>query len=147
MQQRLTAFTRRHGRPPALFIAKMGQDGHDRGAKVIASAFADLGFAVHMGELFETAPEVAAHVAALGVDAVGVSSLAAGHKTLVPALVAALRAVGQDDVTIVVGGVIPPEDYPFLREAGVAAIFGPGTNVLEAASGVLDTIEGRLTNR
>jgi len=147
IEQRLAAFAGRHGRPPSLFIAKMGQDGHDRGAKVIASAFADLGFTVHMGELFETAPEVAEHVAELGVDAVGVSSLAAGHRTLVPELVAELRARRLGDVTLVVGGVIPPEDYALLRAAGAAAIFGPGTNVLEAAFSVLDEIEGRLTNR
>ncbi len=125
----------------------MGQDGHDRGAKVIASAFADLGFEVHIGALFETAPEVAAHVAELRVDAVGVSSLAAGHKTLVPELIAALAARGLGGVTVIVGGVIPEQDYQFLREAGVAEIFGPGTNVLEAAFSVLNQIEGRLSNR
>ncbi|MEO7223553.1 MAG: methylmalonyl-CoA mutase, partial [Devosia sp.] len=133
MQSRLAAFSARHRRAPAIFIAKMGQDGHDRGAKVIATAFADLGFTVHMGDLFETAPEVVAHLAGLKVDAVGVSSLAAGHKTLVPELIGELRAAGLGDVTVIVGGVIPPEDYPFLRDAGVAEIFGPGTNVLEAA--------------
>jgi methylmalonyl-CoA mutase len=147
MQQRLADFVGRAGRPPSLFIAKIGQDGHDRGAKIIASAFADLGFAVHMGELFETAPEVAAHVRELGVDAVGVSSLAAGHRTLVPELIAELRAAGLGDVTVLVGGVVPPEDYEFLRAAGVAEIFGPGTNVLEAAFSVLNQIEGRLSNR
>ena len=147
MQSRLAAFAAREKRPPALFIAKMGQDGHDRGAKVIATAFADLGFTVHMGDLFETAPEVAAHVAALKVDAVGVSSLAAGHKTLVPELIAELRGNGLGDVTVIVGGVIPPEDYAFLRDVGVAEIFGPGTNVLEAAFSVLNQIEGRLGNR
>jgi methylmalonyl-CoA mutase len=147
MQQRLAAFTGRQGRPPAIFIAKMGQDGHDRGAKVIATAFADLGFVVHMGDLFETAPEVADHVRDLKVDAVGVSSLAAGHKTLVPELIAELAARGLADTTVIVGGVIPPEDYGFLRDAGVSEIFGPGTNVLEAAFSVLDKIEGRLSNR
>ena len=147
MQARLAAFTGRTGRPPSIFIAKMGQDGHDRGAKIIASAFADLGFTVHMGDLFETAPEVAAHVDTLHVDAVGVSSLAAGHKTLIPELIAELRSRGLGDVTIIAGGVIPPEDYPFLRDAGVSEIFGPGTNVLEAAFSVLDKIEGKLSNR
>jgi methylmalonyl-CoA mutase len=146
MQSRLASFRSRVGRPPAIFIAKMGQDGHDRGAKVIASAFADLGFTVHMGDLFETAPEVATHVAELKVDAVGVSSLAAGHKTLVPELIAELSRRGLADTTVIVGGVIPPEDYGFLREAGVAEIFGPGTNVLEAAFSVLNQIEGRLSN-
>ncbi len=147
MQSRLRAFADREQRPPSLFIAKMGQDGHDRGAKIIASAFADLGFVVHMGDLFETAPEVADHVAELKVDAVGVSSLAAGHKTLVPELIAELAGRGLGDVTVIVGGVIPAEDYPFLRDAGVAEIFGPGTNVLEAAFSVLNQIEGKLSNR
>ena len=147
VRSRLAGFVSAHHRPPSVFIAKMGQDGHDRGAKVIATAFADLGFDVHMGDLFETAPEVAGHVEALKVDAVGVSSLAAGHKTLVPELIGELRARGLGDVTVIVGGVIPEQDYAFLREAGVAEIFGPGTNVLEAASAVLDRIEGRLSNR
>jgi methylmalonyl-CoA mutase len=147
MQRRLAAFTTRENRPPAIFIAKMGQDGHDRGAKVIASAFADLGFTVHMGDLFETAAEVATHVADLKVDAVGVSSLAAGHKTLVPELIAELGGRGLGYVTVIVGGVIPEQDYAFLRAAGVAEIFGPGTNVLEAAFSVLNQIEGRLSNR
>jgi len=100
-----------------------------------------------MGELFETAPEAAEHVAELGVDAVGVSSLAAGHLTLVPELIAALRSRGLGEVTVIVGGVIPEQDYEALRKAGVAEIFGPGTNVLEAAAAVLDRIEGKLSNR
>lgn len=145
--QRVDAFKASRGRAPSIFIAKMGQDGHDRGAKVIASAFADLGFSVHMGDLFETAPEVAAHADELKVDAVGVSSLAAGHKTLVPELIQALKDREMGDVTVVVGGVIPEPDYDFLYEAGVAAIYGPGTNVLDAAFSVLNEIEGRLSNR
>jgi methylmalonyl-CoA mutase len=144
---RIDAFKAARGRAPSIFIAKMGQDGHDRGAKIIASAFADLGFTVHMGDLFETADEVADHVAELRVDAVGVSSLAAGHKTLVPELVEALRARELGDVTVVVGGVIPEPDYQFLYDSGVAAIFGPGTNVLSAAFSVLSQIEGRLSNQ
>ena len=144
---RIAAFKAARGRAPSIFIAKMGQDGHDRGAKIIASAFADLGFTVHMGDLFETAPEVAAHVDAFGVDAVGVSSLAAGHKTLVPELIAALKDRELGEVTVIVGGVIPEQDYDFLLGAGVAAIFGPGTNVLSAAFSVLSQIEGRLSNR
>ncbi|WEK03490.1 MAG: methylmalonyl-CoA mutase [Candidatus Devosia phytovorans] len=140
-------FKRSRGRAPSIFIAKMGQDGHDRGAKVIASAFADLGFTVHMGDLFETAPEVAAHVDDLKVDAVGVSSLAAGHKTLVPELIQSLKDRELGEVTVIVGGVIPEQDYDFLYEAGVAGIFGPGTNVLSAAFSVLTEIEGRLSNR
>jgi len=147
LTERIAAFETKEKRPPALFIAKMGQDGHDRGAKVIATAFADLGFTVHMGDLFETAPEVADHVRELKVDAVGVSSLAAGHKTLVPELIGELLQRGLGDVTVIVGGVIPEQDYDFLRQAGVAEIFGPGTNVLEAAFSVLNQIEGRLSNR
>lgn len=130
-----------------VLIAKPGLDGHDRGAKVIASAFADLGFDVHMGDLFETAAEVADHAVALKVDAVGVSSLAAGHKTLVPEMISELSRRGLGEVTVIVGGVIPEQDYAFLRDAGVAEIFGPGTNVLEAAFSVLNQIEGRLGNR
>jgi methylmalonyl-CoA mutase len=144
---RIESFKASRGRAPSIFIAKMGQDGHDRGAKVIASAFADLGFAVRMGDLFETAPEVAAHVDELKVDAVGISSLAAGHKTLVPELIAALKDRKLGEVTVIVGGVIPEQDYDFLLGAGVAAIFGPGTNVLSAAHSVLNEIEGRLSNR
>ena len=147
LTERIKTFEKAEQRPPSIFIAKMGQDGHDRGAKIIASAFADLGFAVHMGDLFETAAEVAVHVAELKVDAVGVSSLAAGHKTLVPELIDELRGRGLGDVTVIVGGVIPEQDYAFLRAAGVAEIFGPGTNVLEAAFSVLGQIEGRLSNR
>jgi methylmalonyl-CoA mutase len=147
ISSRIDAFKAARGRAPSIFIAKMGQDGHDRGAKIIASAFADLGFAVHMGDLFETAGEVAAHVAELHVDAVGVSSLAAGHKTLVPELIEALQTRELGDVTVIVGGVIPEQDYSFLLDAGVAAIFGPGTNVLSAAFSVLSQIEGRLSNR
>ena len=144
---RIAAFKAARGRAPSIFIAKMGQDGHDRGAKVIASAFADLGFSVHMGDLFETAPEVAAHVDELHVDAVGVSSLAAGHKTLVPELIEALKDRELGEVTVIVGGVIPEQDYQFLFDCGVAGIFGPGTNVLSAAFSVLSQIEGRLSNR
>jgi methylmalonyl-CoA mutase len=147
IRARIEQFAKAEKRSPSIFIAKMGQDGHDRGAKIIASAFADLGFDVHIGSLFETAPEVAGHVGDLKVDAVGVSSLAAGHKTLVPELIAALKERGLGEVTVIVGGVIPEQDYAFLRQAGVAEIFGPGTNVLEAAFSVLNQIEGRLTNR
>jgi len=147
VQDRIAAFKAARGRAPSIFIAKMGQDGHDRGAKIIASAFADMAFVTHMGDLFETAPEVAAHVDQLKVDAVGVSSLAAGHKTLVPELIGALRDRELGDVTVVVGGVIPEQDYDFLYDAGVAGIFGPGTNVLDAAFSVLNEIEGRLSNR
>jgi len=147
LAERIRAFTAERGQAPSIFIAKMGQDGHDRGAKVIATAFADLGFAVTMGELFETPAEAAALVEDLKVDAVGVSSLAAGHKTLVPQLIAELKQRGLGEVTVVVGGVIPEQDYQFLRDCGVDEIFGPGTNVLEAGFQVLNQIQGRLSNR
>ena len=120
----------------------MGQDGHDRGAKVIATAFADMGFKVEMTDMFETPEEVAVKAVTLGVDVVGVSSLAAGHKSLVPDLIARLREKGGEGIEVVVGGVIPEQDYAFLREAGVAEIFGPGSNVLDAANAVLARISG-----
>lgn len=147
LQKRIVAFSKKHDRAPSIFIAKMGQDGHDRGAKIIATAFADMGFGVHFGALFETAEEVAAHVKKMNVDAVGVSSLAAGHKVLVPELIEKMTENGQVDVPVIVGGVIPETDYEFLFEAGVAEIFGPGTNVLDAAFKVLNRIEGKGTNR
>ncbi len=147
IRARTSAFQNAHKRPPAIFIAKMGQDGHDRGARIIATAFADMGFGVHFGALFATAGEVAAHVKKMDVDVVGVSSLAAGHKTLVPELISLMAEQDMADVPVIVGGVIPSEDYDFLLKAGVAEIFGPGTNVLEAAFKVLNRIEGRLGNR
>ena len=132
---------------PSLLVAKMGQDGHDRGAKVIATAFGDLGYTVHVSDLFETPEEAADRAIREDVDVVGVSSLAAGHLTLVPQLIRALRERGREDIIVVCGGVIPPDDYGALREAGVAEVFGPGTNVLEAARAVLDRIEGLRRNR
>jgi len=131
------AVRRRLGRAPRLLVAKMGQDGHDRGANVIASAFADVGFEVIPGPLFQTPEEAAALALEHEVDAVGASSLAAGHKTLVPELIAHLREAGRADIKVVVGGVIPPQDYDFLREAGVQGIYGPGSNVLDCAADVL----------
>ena len=132
---------------PKIMVAKLGQDGHDRGAKVIASAFGDLGFEVLVGPLFQTPEEAADLAVAEKVQVVGMSSLAAGHKTLAPALVAALRERGAENVVVVVGGVIPRQDYDFLLENGVAAVFGPGTNVLDAANAVLDLVEGRIRNQ
>ncbi len=123
-----------------MLVAKMGQDGHDRGAKVVGTAFADLGFDVDFGPLFETPAEVAKAAVENDVHVVGVSSQAAGHKTLVPQLVEELKAAGAGDIVVVVGGVIPPQDYDFLREHGVAAVFGPGTNIPEAAGRVLDLL-------
>jgi len=131
------AVARRLGRAPRLLVAKMGQDGHDRGANVIASAFADLGFEVISGPLFQTPEETAALALEQEVDAIGASSLAAGHKTLIPALIRHLRDAGRADIKVVAGGVIPPQDYDFLREAGVQGIYGPGSNVLECAADML----------
>ncbi|MCY1671019.1 methylmalonyl-CoA mutase [Novosphingobium sp. SL115] len=131
------AVTRRLGRTPRMLVAKMGQDGHDRGANVIASAFSDMGFDVTSGPLFQTPEEAAALALEKGVDAVGASSLAAGHKTLIPELIGHLRAAGRPDIKVVAGGVIPPQDYDFLREAGVQGIYGPGSNVVECAADML----------
>ena len=131
------AVERRLGRKPRMLVAKMGQDGHDRGANLVASAFGDLGFEVISGPLFQTPEESAKLAVERQVDVVGASSLAAGHKTLVPELIAQLRALGRADIKVVVGGVIPPRDYDMLREAGVQAIFGPGTNLVDAAGEVL----------
>jgi methylmalonyl-CoA mutase len=121
-------------------IAKLGQDGHDRGAKVVASAFADLGFDVDVGPLFQTPEECARQAIENDVHAIGVSTLAAGHKTLVPEIVRALREQGAADIIVFVGGVIPLQDYQFLYDAGVAGIYGPGTPIPESARDVLDHI-------
>ncbi|WP_338598697.1 methylmalonyl-CoA mutase [Saccharopolyspora sp. SCSIO 74807] len=137
-------FAEAEGRRPRLLVAKMGQDGHDRGQKVIATAFADLGFDVDVGPLFQTPAEVARQAAESDVHIVGVSSLAAGHLTLVPALRDELAAVGREDIMIVVGGVIPPADFEALHDAGANAIFPPGTVIAEAALGVLADLRTRL---
>ncbi|HWK35698.1 methylmalonyl-CoA mutase [Sphingomonas sp.] len=131
------AVERRMGRKPKLLIAKMGQDGHDRGANVIASAFSDMGFDVVSGPLFQTPEETVVLALDSGVDVVGASSLAAGHKTLIPELIARLRERGRGDIKVIAGGVIPPQDYDYLREAGVQGIYGPGSNVVECAADVL----------
>jgi methylmalonyl-CoA mutase len=129
-------------------IAKLGQDGHDRGAKVVATAFADLGFDVDIGPLFQTPEEAARQAVENDVHVVGVSTLAAGHKTLVPQLVAALKAEGGGDILVVVGGVIPAQDYDFLAAAGVSCVFGPGTVITTAAKQVLAAIRAaRATQR
>jgi methylmalonyl-CoA mutase len=138
---RTAGFLEREGRRPRILIAKMGQDGHDRGQKVIASAFADLGFDVDIGPLFQTPEETARAAVENDVHVIGASSLAAGHLTLVPALRAALADLGRPDILVVVGGVVPPDDYPALRDAGAAAIFGPGTVIAEAAVALLDQLE------
>jgi methylmalonyl-CoA mutase len=123
-----------------MLVVKLGQDGHDRGAKVIATAFADIGFDVDIGPLFQTPEEAARQAVENDVHVVGVSSQAAGHKTLVPDLIAALRKEGAGDILVVCGGVIPPQDYDALLEAGVSAVYGPGTNIPFAASEILGLI-------
>jgi methylmalonyl-CoA mutase len=137
-------FEKNDGRRPRILVAKMGQDGHDRGQKVIASAFADLGFDVDIGPLFATPDEAARQAVENDVHIIGVSSLAAGHLTLVPELTAALKKEGRGDIMIVVGGVIPPADYQALFEAGAQAVFGPGTNIPNAAADLLDKLNAAL---
>ena len=136
----IDAFVEKHGRRPRMLVAKMGQDGHDRGAKVVATAFADVGFDVDLSPMFSTPEEVARQAVENDAHVVGASSLAAGHKTLVPQLIDALREQGADDVIVIAGGVIPQQDYAFLEERGVALIFGPGTPIPDAARKVLDAI-------
>lgn len=138
--EKASRFAALAGRQPRILVAKMGQDGHDRGAKVIASAFADLGFDVDLGSLFQTPAEVARQAVESDVHVVGVSTLAAGHLALVPALVEALAKAGREDMLVVVGGVIPREDYDTLYGAGVTAIFGPGTPVVTSATRILDLL-------
>ncbi len=147
IQNRIGEMREDRGRAPRILVAKMGQDGHDRGAKVIATAFADMGFEVDLSEMFVTPDEVAEKAIDLDVDVVGVSSLAAGHKTLVPELLGKLKERNAEDIIVVCGGVIPERDYGFLREAGVAEIFGPGSNVIDAANAVLGQVSGLRRNR
>ena len=137
------AFAEAEGRRPRIMIAKMGQDGHDRGAKVVSTAYADLGFDVDIGPLFQTPEETAKQAVENDVHCVGVSSLAAGHKTLVPQLIAELKKLGREDILVVVGGVIPPQDYDFLYKAGAVAIFGPGTVIPTAAEKILEELAKR----
>jgi methylmalonyl-CoA mutase len=139
-ERMVTEFEKAEGRRPRILVAKMGQDGHDRGAKVIATAFADIGFDVDIGPLFQTPREVARHAVENDVHVVGVSSLAAGHKTLVPQLIGELRNLKRDDILVVVGGVIPPQDYEFLYSAGVAGIYGPGTVIPVAAQKIIEAL-------
>jgi methylmalonyl-CoA mutase len=139
--QRLSdRFAQVEGRRPRILVAKMGQDGHDRGAKVIASGFSDLGFDVDIGPLFQTPQEVAEQAVENDVHLVGVSSLAAGHKTLIPELISCLRQMGRPDIRVVAGGVIPAKDYDFLKKEGVVAVFGPGTILSEAAFEILNQL-------
>ena len=140
IQREIAAFAREEGRRPRMLVVKLGQDGHDRGAKVIATAFADIGFDVDIGPLFQTPEEAAKQAVENDVHIVGVSSQAAGHKTLVPALIEALRKERAGDILVVCGGVIPPKDYEFLKKAGVSAVYGPGTNIPRAAAEILSLI-------
>jgi methylmalonyl-CoA mutase len=140
LQAEIAAFAEAHGRRPRVMLAKLGQDGHDRGAKVVATAFADLGFDVDIGPLFQTPEECARQAIENDVHAVGVSTLAAGHKTLVPAVISELRRLGGGDIIVFVGGVVPRQDYGMLVEAGVKGIYGPGTPILASAKDVLDHI-------
>jgi len=143
VQHDIADFAVQEGRRPRLLVVKMGQDGHDRGAKVIATAFADLGFDVDVGPLFQTPAEAARQAVENDVHVIGVSSQAAGHKTLVPQLIADLKAEGAEDIMVIVGGVIPQQDYDFLTKAGVAAIFGPGTNIPDAAGKIVALLRAK----
>ena len=133
-------FAKQEGRQPRIMIAKLGQDGHDRGAKVVTTGYADIGFDVDMGPLFQTPEEAAKQAVENDVHVVGVSSLAAGHKTLVPQIVAELKKLGREDIVVIVGGVIPHQDYDYLYQNGAAAIFGPGTPVTDAAIKILEIL-------
>ncbi len=133
-------FAESEGRRPRIMIAKMGQDGHDRGAKVVATGYADLGFDVDIGPLFQTPHEAAKQAVENDVHVVGVSSLAAGHKTLVPQIIEELKKYGREDIMVIVGGVVPKQDYDYLFKAGAVAIFGPGTKISETAIQILDIL-------
>jgi methylmalonyl-CoA mutase len=141
-EKMVAEFEKAEGRRPRILVAKMGQDGHDRGAKVISTAFADIGFDVDIGPLFQTPREVARHAVENDVHVVGVSSLAAGHKTLVPQLIDELRKLGREEILVVVGGVIPPQDYEFLYQAGAAGVYGPGTVIPVAAQKIIEILRG-----
>lgn len=133
-------FAELKGRRPRIMIAKLGQDGHDRGAKIIATSFADIGFDVDIGPLFQTPKEAVQQAAENDVHILGISSLAAGHKTLVPEVIAELNEIGRGDIITIVGGVIPPQDYQYLFDAGVLGVFGPGTVISEAAIQILNVL-------
>jgi methylmalonyl-CoA mutase len=141
VRKRTDEFQEKHGRRPRILVTKMGQDGHDRGIKVIATAFADLGFDVDIGPMFQTPEEAAQMAVENDVHVVGVSSLAAGHKSLVPQLIKVLKEKGGEEIKVVVGGVIPPADYDFLYQAGAKGVFGPGTVVADSANKVLNVLE------
>ena len=140
IQKSVESFAEEEGRRPRMLVVKMGQDGHDRGAKVIATAFADIGFDVDVGPLFQTPEEAAQDAIDNDVHVIGISSQAAGHKTLAPRLIEVLKELDAGDILVICGGVIPQQDYDFLKSAGVKAIFGPGTNIPNAAQEILDLI-------
>jgi len=139
-QELADIFAEQDGRRPRIMVAKMGQDGHDRGAKVIATSYADIGFDVDIAPLFQTPAEVAKQAIENDVHILGISSLAAGHKTLVPQVIEALKTYGRDDIMVIVGGIIPKQDYQFLLDAGATAVFGPGTKISEAAIKILEIL-------
>jgi methylmalonyl-CoA mutase len=145
IQAEVEGFAESEGRRPRMLVVKMGQDGHDRGAKVIATAFADIGFDVDVGPLFQTPEEAARDAIDNDVHVIGVSSQAAGHKTLAPQLIEALKAQGAEDIIVICGGVIPHQDYEFLYAKGVKAIFGPGTNIPAAAKNIMGLIRAART--
>ena len=147
LKSEIAAFAQEHGRRPRVMVSKLGQDGHDRGAKVVATAFADLGFDVDMGPLFQTPQECARQAIENDVHAVGISTLAAGHKTLVPAIIEELKKQGGGDIVVFVGGVVPKQDYEFLYSAGVKGIYGPGTPIPASAKDVLEQIRKALGTR
>jgi methylmalonyl-CoA mutase len=144
IKERTNKFMEKQGRRPRLLVTKMGQDGHDRGFKVIASAYADLGFDVDISPMFQTPEEAAKMAIENDVHVVGASSLAAGHKSLIPSLIEELKKLGGDDILVVAGGVIPPADYDFLFEAGVKAVFGPGTPIPVSADKTLSLLEEKF---
>ena len=139
----IDAFVERHGRRPRMLVCKMGQDGHDRGAKVVATAFADVGFDIDLSPMFSTPEEVARQAIENDVHVVGASSLAAGHKSLIPELIEELKKQGANDIIVIAGGVIPKQDYPFLFEAGVKCVFGPGTPIPQCAREVLSAVNAQ----
>ena len=139
-------FAENEGRRPRILIAKIGQDGHDRGAKVVATAYADMGFDVDVGPLFQTPEETAKQAVENDVHAVGMSSLAAGHKTLLPQLIEELKILGREDIIVIIGGVIPAQDYEYLYEQGASAIFGPGTKIPEAGIKLMELINERFSS-
>ena len=141
LQQQIEKFASSHGRRPRMLVVKLGQDGHDRGAKIIATSFADMGFDVDIGPLFQTPEEAVKQAIENDVHVIGISSQAAGHRTLVPKVMNALESAQAEDIKVICGGVIPPDDYQMLLDAGVAAIFGPGTNIPEAAAEIIDILD------